>query len=72
VDNPHYAALQKILEAEAPDAVFTPWPIDNHPDHRAIANLTYEVSDGGDTMQFGVPTHYVDITAVAATKKDAC
>src|SRR5207248_5971216 len=42
VDNSHYEAFQKILEAEKPDAVFTHWPIDNHPDHRAIANLTYE------------------------------
>ena len=54
-----------------PDAVFTHWLIDNHPDHRAIANLTYEswkqlkhrfalyyyeVSDGEDTTQFPTPT----------------
>lgn len=87
VDNAHYEAFQKILEEEKPDAVFTHWPIDNHPDHRAIANLTYEswkslkrrfalyyyeVSDGDDTTQFPAPTHYVDITAVADTKKSAC
>lgn len=87
VDNQHYSAFQKIIETERPDAVFTHWPIDNHPDHRAIANLTYEawkqlkrrfalyyyeVSDGDDTTQFPAPTHYVDITAVAATKKSAC
>jgi LmbE family N-acetylglucosaminyl deacetylase len=87
VDNPHYEAFQSILEAEHPDAVFTHWPIDNHLDHRAIANLTYEswkqlkrrfalyyyeVSDGEDTTQFPAPTHYVDITAVADTKKAAC
>jgi N-acetylglucosamine malate deacetylase 1 len=67
VDNPHYEAFQEILKSETPDAVFTHWPIDNHPDHRAIANLTYEcwkilkrrfalyyyeVSDGDDTIQF--------------------
>jgi len=87
VDNNHYQAFQKIVEAENPDAVFTHWPIDNHPDHRAIANLTYEswkqlkhrfalyyfeVSDGEDTVQFPAPTHYVDITAVADTKRAAC
>jgi N-acetylglucosamine malate deacetylase 1 len=87
VDNDHYAAFQKLLEAESPDAAFTHWPIDHHPDHRAIANLTfeawkqlkqrfplyyYEVSDGEDTTQFPAPTHYVDITGVADTKKAAC
>jgi LmbE family N-acetylglucosaminyl deacetylase len=87
VDNAHYQSFQKIIEAESPDAVFTHWLIDNHPDHRGIANLTleawkqlkhrfamyyYEVSDGEDTMQFPAPTHYVDITDVAATKKAAC
>lgn len=87
VDNDHYQSFQRMLEAENPDAVFTHWPIDNHADHRAIANLTYEswkqlkhrfalyyyeVSDGEDTMQFPAPTHYVDVTAVADTKKAAC
>jgi LmbE family N-acetylglucosaminyl deacetylase len=87
VDNEHYKAFQKILEAENPDAVFTHWPIDNHADHRGIANLTYEswkqmkqrfalyyyeVSDGEDTTQFPAPTHYVDITDLADTKKAAC
>jgi N-acetylglucosamine malate deacetylase 1 len=72
---------------ENPDAIFTHWLIDNHPDHRATANLTYEswkqlkprfalyyyeVSDGEDTNQFPAPTHYVDITEVADRKKAAC
>ena len=87
VDNAHYAAFQKLIEEQNPDAVFNHWPIDNHPDHRGIFNLTfeawkqlkhkfamyyYEVSDGGDTLQFGPPTHYIDITATADTKKAAC
>jgi N-acetylglucosamine malate deacetylase 1 len=87
VDGAHYEAFQKVIAAENPDAVFNQWFIDNHPDHRAIANLTYEswnrlkrrfalyyyeVSDGEDTVQFPVPTHYVDITSVADTKKAAC
>lgn len=87
VDNAHYEAFQKTLEAENPDAVITHWPIDNHADHRAVANLTFEawkrlqrkfalyyfeVSDGEDTTQFPAPSHYIDITAVAETKKAAC
>ncbi|HEY3704622.1 MAG TPA: PIG-L deacetylase family protein [Terracidiphilus sp.] len=87
VDEAHFAAFQKIIEAEKPDAVFTHWPIDNHPDHRAITSLLheawnrlkcpfpiyyYEVSSGDDTLQFPAPTHFIDITPVADTKKAAC
>ncbi|HWE83579.1 MAG TPA: PIG-L deacetylase family protein [Terracidiphilus sp.] len=87
VDDAHYEAFHRIVAAENPDAVFSQWFIDNHPDHRAIANLTYEawnrmkrrfalyyyeVSNGEDTMQFNAPTHYVDITGVLDTKKAAC
>lgn len=87
VDGAHYDLFQKMVEAENPDAILNPWFIDNHPDHRAIANLTYEawnrmkrrcalyyyeVSDGEDTMQFNAPTHYVDISAVLDVKKAAC
>jgi N-acetylglucosamine malate deacetylase 1 len=87
IDNAHYQAFQKIIEDQNPDVVFNHWPIDNHPDHRGIANLTfeawkqlkhrfamyyYEVSDGEDTTQFPAPTHYVDISSVADTKKAAC
>lgn len=87
IDNAHYQAFQKIIETENPDAVLNHWPIDNHPDHRGIANLTYEawnrlkrsfamyyyeVSDGEDTMQFPSPTHFVDISSVVDTKKAAC
>lgn len=87
VDDAHYSAFRKIIEEENPDAVFSHWPIDNHPDHRAMANLVYdswnqfkrrfplyyyEVSSGEDTMQFPAPTHFVDIAAVAGTKKAAC
>jgi LmbE family N-acetylglucosaminyl deacetylase len=87
VDGAHYDAFEKIIAAENPDAVFSQWLVDNHPDHRATANLTYEswnrlkrrfalyyyeVSDGEDTMQFPAPTHYVDITGVAEAKRAAC
>lgn len=87
VDDAHYKAFQKIVEDENPDAVFNHWPIDNHPDHRAIGNLMfqawnelkrrfpmyyYEVSNGEDTVQFPPPTHFIDVTSVADTKKAAC
>jgi LmbE family N-acetylglucosaminyl deacetylase len=87
IDDAHYQAFQKIIETENPDAIFNHWPIDNHPDHRGISNLTYEswkqlkrkfpmyyyeISDGEDTVQFSSPTHYVDITAVLDAKKAAC
>jgi LmbE family N-acetylglucosaminyl deacetylase len=86
VDQPHYADFSRILLELAPDVVFNQWPIDNHPDHRAISNLTfeawnrmgrkpvlyfYEVSDGEDTLMFS-PSDYVDITATEARKRQAC
>jgi N-acetylglucosamine malate deacetylase 1 len=86
VDAAHYEQFREILEAERPDVVFTQWPIDNHPDHRATSLLAYdawvrigktfglyyyEVSDGEDTQMFS-PTHYVDITAVEPRKRAAC
>ena len=86
VDFDHYQKFRVLLEAEAPDVVFTHWPIDNHADHRAISMLVYdawnrmgrkfalyyyEVSNGEDTVQFA-PTHYVDIAQVTDRKKAAC
>ncbi len=86
VDPAAYDHFQKLLEAEKPDVVFTQWPIDAHPDHRAISMLTYnawlhmatkpalyyyEVSDGEDTQMFA-PTDYVDISMTEARKRQAC
>ena len=86
VDRAHYDQFRDLLAAEKPDAVFTHWPVDNHADHRAISNLTYdawnklgrnfalyfyEVSDGEDTQMFR-PDSYVDITSVEALKRAAC
>src|SRR5690242_18231481 len=42
VDNAHYAKFAELLARLKLDVVFTEWPIDNHPDHRAISNLTLE------------------------------
>ncbi len=84
VDYAHYQAFARLLAAEAPDVVFTQWPIDNHPDHRAISMLVldawlkankrfalyyYEVAD--DTMMFS-PVEFVDIAKVEAKRHAAC
>jgi len=86
VDQRHYAEFHQLLAAQKPDVVFAQWPIDGHADHRAISSLVYEarlrmkksfalyyyeVSTGEDTLQFA-PTHYVDITAQTARKRNAC
>ncbi len=84
VDAAHYTAFAQILRAEAPDVVFTQWPVDSHRDHRAVSALTldawlqsgrkfalyyYEVAE--DTSMFK-PAEYVDISAVEARRRAAC
>jgi LmbE family N-acetylglucosaminyl deacetylase len=74
-----------LLAAEAPDVVFTHWPIDTHLDHQIASLLTirafvaggrsfplyfFEVNSGSQTMGF-TPDSYVDITAVREKKKSA-
>jgi len=84
VDQAHYHSFARILSAESPDAVFTQWPVDSHPDHRAVSSLSveawlqsgrkfafyyYEVA--GDTSMFR-PTEYVDISGVESRRRAAC
>jgi N-acetylglucosamine malate deacetylase 1 len=86
VDKSHYDTFARMIEGERPDVLFTQWPIDGHPDHRATSLLCYEawlrmgksfgfyyyeVSDGEDTLMFS-PAEYVDITAAEARKHAAC
>jgi len=86
VDRDAYAAMRALLEREKPDVIFTHWPVDTHPDHRAVSLLVYdawmrmgrkvplayfEVLTGEQTEVFR-PTDYVDISAVARRKHDAC
>ena len=85
VDRPHYESFAHMLTAQAPDAVFTQWPIDRHRDHRAVSALYprhaffqtnkkfalyyYEVAE--DTSMF-TPSDYVDISAVESRRRAAC
>ena len=77
--------MEKLILAEAPDIVFTQWPVDAHPDHQVTGLLAltawvksgrrfhlyfYEVNTGSETMAF-TPTDYADITAVLDRKKQA-
>jgi LmbE family N-acetylglucosaminyl deacetylase len=78
-------ALAELLSAQAPDVVFTHWPLDTHPDHQAASFLTFrayvaagrrfplyffEVNSGSQTLGFA-PTAYVDISPVRDKKKQA-
>jgi LmbE family N-acetylglucosaminyl deacetylase len=78
-------SVSAMLAAEAPDVVFTHWPIDTHMDHEVASLLTirayvaanrrfpiffFEVDAGAQTMGFS-PAHYVDITSVREKKKTA-
>jgi LmbE family N-acetylglucosaminyl deacetylase len=84
VDTVHYDNFARILRDEAPDVVFTQWPVDSHHDHRAVSSLAldawlqsgrafalyyYEVAE--DTAMFK-PAEYVDITAVESRRRAAC
>jgi len=78
-------AMAALLDAEAPDVVFTHWPIDTHMDHEVASLLTirayvatnrrfpvffFEVDAGAQTMGFA-PAHYVNISSVREKKKSA-
>jgi LmbE family N-acetylglucosaminyl deacetylase len=78
-------AMATILNDEAPDVVFTHWPIDTHMDHEVASLLTirayvatnrrfpiffFEVDAGAQTLGFS-PAHSVDITKVRDKKKSA-
>ena len=86
VNREEYEKMFQFLKAEAPDVILTHWPIDTHRDHRACSALTYaawmrlekkaelyfyEVLSGHQTQNF-IPTDYVDISEVRATKHKAC
>jgi N-acetylglucosamine malate deacetylase 1 len=88
LDKDHFDLYRKVLEAENADAVFTHWPLDNHRDHRACWDLTFDswrqMGQGqkvplyyyevsnGEDTFQFSPTHYVDITETESTKRTAC
>jgi len=86
VDRAAYAAMRQLLDEERPDLLFAHWPVDTHPDHRAVSLLVYdawlrtgrkaalyyfEVLSGEQTQLFR-PTDYVNISAEAERKRTAC
>ena len=82
-----YSEFNKLLAAEKPDVVFGMWPLEFHPDHRAVANISYnawlqsglafryffcETPGGGEmTAQQFVPSCYVDVESVMPQKRAA-
>jgi len=79
------ARTVSYFAAERPDIVLAHWPVDTHPDHRSVGILAqsaylspdtdftfyfYEVMTGQQSIHF-LPTHYVDISAVAEVKHRA-
>jgi N-acetylglucosamine malate deacetylase 1 len=86
ISNSRYEAFDNLLNGQAPDVLFTHWPVDTHRDHCAASLLAYqswyrggrkyalvyfEVMSGEQTQQFS-PNFYVDITESWQKKKDAC
>jgi LmbE family N-acetylglucosaminyl deacetylase len=78
-------AMSRLLSAEAPDIVFTQWPMDTHMDHQVASLLTFraclsldrrpdlyyfEVNTGSQSLGFS-PNYFVDVSPVLARKKAA-
>ncbi len=86
VNPARYDKIYQFFEQEQPDLIFTHWPIDTHRDHRACSTLVYDAwlrmgrhvplfyfeSMTGQQSHKFFPTDYVDITAVAELKHQAC
>ena len=83
VNPARYDEFRKIILEEQPDMVYTWWPMNSHRDHRAVFALVYDAwikakygfdlffCENSGTQLFR-PTHYVDITAIEARKREAC
>jgi len=80
VDPEAYIAFNKTLAAETPDVVFSLWPLQFHPDHRAAGNLAFNAwlqsnmkfqfyfcetwAGEEETSQQFAPNRWVDIESV--------
>jgi len=77
--------IVSLVKSDAPDALFTHWPIDSHPDHQAASVLAirawyalkqsfplyfFEVNAGSQTIAFR-PTIHVDVIATRDSKRRA-
>ena len=77
--------MRKLLAAQAPDILFTHWPVDTHMDHQVASMVTirawmalphpaelylFEVNTGSQSEGFH-PDVYVDVTPVLDKKKAA-
>ena len=86
INSARYDRVRKIVIEEAPDVIFTHWPVDTHRDHRVCTNLIYdawlatgrqatlyyyESISGGQTQTF-LPSDSVDISDVLQQKHRAC
>lgn len=74
--------LSALMEALRPDAVFAPWFLDGHPDHRAVAEaVARAVGDGSGPSDLEVwgyetwtalpPNRVIDVTEVVTAKTKA-
>lgn len=87
VDPETYIAFNKTLAAENPDVVFSLWPLQFHPDHRAAGNLAFNAWLQSDkkfdfffcetwaaeeeTSQQFAPNRWVDIESVYDLSRQA-
>ena len=72
------ADLSDVISREHPQMLFTPWWLDDHPDHRAVAAAVVEADLSHDIpIWFGeiwtplIPNRLVDITSTIDLKRSA-
>jgi LmbE family N-acetylglucosaminyl deacetylase len=82
-----YDKFNLLLAKEKPDVVFGMWPLEFHPDHRAVANISYnawlqsglqfqyffcETASAGEMQtQQFIPNRYVDVESVMEQKRES-
>lgn len=75
---PLAAMIDAVLEEHEPDVVLSPWLLETHPDHRAVATALARTDPPRDVQVWGyeahtpvLPTRAVPITAVLDRKRAA-